>query len=507
MAFFEVLKPAPALNPRLGSLSIPGKPAIPTPNYIANTSRGVVPHLSQDNLEKHTDINGLYLGLEDFIEKAPSETPPVFNTPTCSSKQSSPLRRFIAARDAQPLVLGPRRVPALDSPGSNTNAGIQVHTSVGHRALSSAYYAAAAVKLAPDVVVGLADVMPGHPCPSLKRVEKMGDRTAAWMRDLVAAVRGIEGNGDDASGCGMANGNGNANADGTSASSSAKRGPAIFAPILPIEPEQQSFYLSDLTSSPKLSSHLSGLALYSSSSLACIPSPLSHLPRLSLANPATPAQLLHAISLGTDIFVLPLVDAATDAGMALVFEFPAPVPSADQLKGDEKGGEEEEEEEKEEEKKEKTQKRPLALNAWDPIYATSPSPPQSDCPCYTCTRHSLAYLQHLLRAKEMLAWVLLSLHNHAVVSRLFSNARSTLQSAEGSDAFEAERARFERAYEEELPLRTGQGPRVRGYMARSRGPGEARRNERAFVGVGVGGAGNPGEKRRVVGISGAECMG
>ncbi|KAK7509400.1 tRNA-guanine transglycosylase family protein [Phyllosticta citriasiana] len=443
MAFFEVLTPAPALNPRLGSLSIPGKPAIPTPNYIANTSRGVVPHLSQDNLEKHTEINGLYL------EKAPSETPPVFNTPTCSSKQSSPLRRFIAARDAQPLVLGPRRVPALDSPGSNTNAGIQVHTSVGHRALSSAYYAAAAVKLAPDVVVGLADVMPGHPCPSLKRVEKMGDRTAAWMRDLVAAVRGIEGNGDDANGSGMANGN----ANGPSASSSAKRGPAIFAPILPIEPEQQSFYLSDLTSSPKLSSHLSGLALYSSFSLASIPSPLSHLPRLSLANPATPAQLLHAISLGTDIFVLPLVDAATDAGMAFVFEFPAP-----------------------------TKKRPLALNAWDPAYATSLSPPQSDCPCYTCTRHSLAYLQHLLRAREMLAWVLLSLHNHAVVSRLFSNVRGTLESAEGSEAFETERARFERAYEEELPQRTGQGPRVRGYMARSRGPGEARRNERALKG-------------------------
>ncbi|KAK7516937.1 tRNA-guanine transglycosylase family protein [Phyllosticta citriasiana] len=481
MAFFEVLTPAPALNPRLGSLSIPGKPAIPTPNYIANTSRGVVPHLSQDNLEKHTEINGLYLGLEDFIEKAPSETPPVFNTPTCSSKQSSPLRRFIAALDAQPLVLGPRRVPALDSPGSNTNAGIQVHTSVGHRALSSAYYAAAAVKLAPDVVVGLADVMPGHPCPSLKRVEKMGDRTAAWMRDLVAAVRGIEGNGDDANGSGMANGN----ANGPSASSSAKRGPAIFAPILPIEPEQQSFYLSDLTSSPKLSSHLSGLALYSSFSLASIPSPLSHLPRLSLANPATPAQLLHAISLGTDIFVLPLVDAATDAGMAFVFEFPAPVPSPDQLKGDEKGGGKEE--------GEKTKKRPLALNAWDPAYATSLSPPQSDCPCYTCTRHSLAYLQHLLRAKEMLAWVLLSLHNHAVVSRLFSNVRSTLESAEGSEAFETERARFEGAYEEELPQRTGQGPRVRGYMARSRGPGEARRNERAFVGVGVGGRETQGE--------------
>ncbi|KAK8154118.1 tRNA-guanine(15) transglycosylase-like protein [Phyllosticta citribraziliensis] len=462
MAVFEVLKPGPVLSPRLGSLSLPGKSAIPTPHYIANTSRGVVPHLSQDNLEKHTNINGLYLGLEDFIEKAPQETPPVFSTP-CEKAQDSPLRRFIAVRDEQLLVLGPRRVPALDSPGSNTNAGIQIHTSVGHRALSSEYYASAAIKLCPDVVVGLGDVMPGHPNPSLKRVEKMGDRTARWMKDLVGAVSHASRNGGERNGSNTnGDGHADANTNGIDAPSSSSHSPAIFAPILPIEPEQQSYYLSDLTSSP-LFPQLSGLALYSPSSIASIPAKLSHLPRLSLSNPPTPAKLLHEIAQGVDLFTLPLADAATDAGMALLFSFPAPAHPPTP-----------------------PHKLPLALDAWSPAHATALTPPSPCCPaprCYTCRTHSLAYLAHLLSAKEMLAWVLLSIHNHHVLAHFFAGVRRVLAAPDGAAVFEEERRRFERVYEAELPVRTGTGPRVRGYMVRSRGPGEARRNERGGFAV------------------------
>ncbi|KAK8153985.1 tRNA-guanine transglycosylase family protein [Phyllosticta citrichinensis] len=465
MAAFEVLKPGPVLSPRLGSLSIPGKSAIPTPHYIANTSRGVVLHLSQDNLEKHTNINGLYLGLEDFIEKAPQETPPVFSTP-CEKRQDSPLRRFIAVRDEQLLVLGPRRVPALDSPGSNTNAGIQIHTSVGHRALSSEYYASAATKLRPDVVVGLADVMPGHPNPSLKRVEKMGDRTARWMKDLVGAVsQHASRNGSNT------NGDGHADANGVDAPSSSSHSPAVFAPILPIEPEQQSYYLSDLTSSP-LFPQLSGLALYSPSSIDSIPAKLSHLPRLSLSDPPTPAKLLHEIAQGVDLFTLPLADAATDAGMALLFSFPAPAhpPTSPCASSP-------------------PRKLPLALDAWSPTHATTLTPPSPCCPtptCYTCRTHSLAYLTHLLSAKEMLAWVLLSIHNHHVLAHFFAGVRRVLAAPGGSALFEEERRRFDSVYDGELPSRTGAGPRVRGHMVRSRGVGEGRRNARGFAGLGLG---------------------
>lgn len=50
---------------RLGQLTLQGRSPIPTPTFIATTSRGVIPHVSQDVLCKLTDIPAVYLGLED----------------------------------------------------------------------------------------------------------------------------------------------------------------------------------------------------------------------------------------------------------------------------------------------------------------------------------------------------------------------------------------------------------------------------------------------------------
>jgi queuine tRNA-ribosyltransferase subunit QTRTD1 len=60
------------LLPRLGRLSLPGRNAIETPHYLGLTSRGVVPHLSQDNFAQLSSITGVYAALEDcrFSAKA-----------------------------------------------------------------------------------------------------------------------------------------------------------------------------------------------------------------------------------------------------------------------------------------------------------------------------------------------------------------------------------------------------------------------------------------------------
>jgi queuine tRNA-ribosyltransferase len=50
---------------RVGSLAVKGRTPIATPHYVATTSRGVVPHLSHDNLLRHTKIRSMYFGLED----------------------------------------------------------------------------------------------------------------------------------------------------------------------------------------------------------------------------------------------------------------------------------------------------------------------------------------------------------------------------------------------------------------------------------------------------------
>lgn len=53
------------LRPRLGCLSMRGRKEIQTPCYFALSSRGVVPHITQDMMKDNLSISGLYTALED----------------------------------------------------------------------------------------------------------------------------------------------------------------------------------------------------------------------------------------------------------------------------------------------------------------------------------------------------------------------------------------------------------------------------------------------------------
>lgn len=52
-------------GPRLGRLSFQGRKTIDTPHYLALSSRGTIPHLSQDMVRDNTAIGSLYVALED----------------------------------------------------------------------------------------------------------------------------------------------------------------------------------------------------------------------------------------------------------------------------------------------------------------------------------------------------------------------------------------------------------------------------------------------------------
>lgn len=59
-------------GPRCGTLSFPNRAPIATPHYIALSSRGVVPHITQDTMRSSTSITGIYAALEDC---EPSHSP------------------------------------------------------------------------------------------------------------------------------------------------------------------------------------------------------------------------------------------------------------------------------------------------------------------------------------------------------------------------------------------------------------------------------------------------
>jgi queuine tRNA-ribosyltransferase len=164
-----------------------------------------------------------------------------------------------------------------------------------------------------------------------------------------------------------------------------------------------------------------------------------------------------------DIFTIPFIGHATDAGIALTFRFPRPLPD-DAVASNDTG----------------SSVVPLGIDMWIPTHATSLLPLSNSCTCYTCTSHHRAYIQHLLSAKEMLGWVLLQIHNHHILSEFFSSIRASIKMG----TFEADAEEFGRNYESELPEKSGKGPRVRGYHFKSEGPGEAKKNKAPWGNLG-----------------------
>ena len=59
-------------------------------------------------------------------------------------------------------------------------------------------------------------------------------------------------------------------------------------------------------------------------------------------------------------------------------------------------------------------------------YREDLTPLDADCPCYTCKTFSRAYLSHLLRAQELLAYTLLSIHNITELVRFTQRIRAAI---------------------------------------------------------------------------------
>ncbi|KAL2010578.1 hypothetical protein VTN00DRAFT_6385 [Thermoascus crustaceus] len=433
MACFTLLEPAPpVLAPRLGRLAVAGRKPLRTPHYVAITSRGTVPHVAHDVMRGHTSISSLYIGLEDFIERAPPyDVPPMYKLPTAAHE--SALRKFISMPEETILVMGPRRVPPIVCPVSNTANSIAILTSVGFRQLEAAHYIEAVQKLRPDIVVGLADLVLGQK-PGVKRREKMVDRTHAYTRDATGQLYG----------------------DWLDEEQRSKT--LYFAPVLPLENTQQLLYFDELED--ELRNYISGLSLYESASLSIIPESLGDLPRLSFSEPKTPQDVLREISLGADLITIPFIGAASDGGIALDFVFPAPPFREEEVSTSAS----------------KSTPKPLGMNMWSPSYSTDLSPLVEGCECYTCRKHHRAYIRHLLSAKEMLAWTLLQIHNYQTMDIFFDAVRESIQRG----TFEEDVRTFERTYAPALPEQTGQGPRLRGYQLPPSGPHEPKRNPRVY---------------------------
>lgn len=444
---FKVVKNAVEGGARAGRLALPKRQPADTPNFFGLTSRGVLPHITPDNLNKHTRLAGTYMALEDcklrfnsvvaeymadrsciVVETSQQRaTPAIYNI---TDKTRDALQAFTAMPSSVATVLGARRHPAVTAPMGNGKDHISISTSMGFRKLQNKAYAQAIDTLKPDIAIPLADLTFGYEeakqkIPTTKRQYRMVDRTEEWL----AQFFNILGVGEE-------------------------QKPAdthVFAPLLPVPYPIQWDYLNRLAQDHI--GRLSGLAVYDTDILPDLRdyAPLQSLPRLSLDFLVSPQEILRQVQLGIDIFTVPFINTASDAGIALSFSFPSS-PATEKV-------------------------MPLGINMWSEEHQVSLEPLREGCGCYACTKHHRAYLQHLLSAKEMLGWTLLQIHNHQVVSDFFTGIRKAIVTEPSN--FEENVQLFLRTYESELPKGTGQRPRARGYHFKSEG-GQPKINQPAW---------------------------
>ncbi|KAK5993234.1 Queuine tRNA-ribosyltransferase accessory subunit 2 [Cladobotryum mycophilum] len=436
MSSRKIFETSAGLTARLGRLSLPNRKLIETPTFIVATSRGVVPHLTPDNLKKYSSVNAVYMGLEDFIEKKDS---PVFQTPNGDARR---LHSFTALPSEVITVLGPRRCPAVTTPVGNTVKTISVFTSTGFRNVTVPEYASAIESLQPDIVLPMADLPHTSTTPVSKKLVRMVEHTEVWMDEFFKQLSPKE------------------RLDNP--------GISVFAPVLPVEYPIQWDYLRYL--SEDVREDISGLAVYSTNivpELINYPS-LIPLPKISMDLPKTPHDVLRQIALGIDICTLPFVNNVSDSGVALTFSFPAWANKGVQ---------------------------PLGINMWSPEHSTAVVPLAEGCQCYACTKHHRAYLQHLLNAKEMLGWNLLQIHNYNVINEFFKGIRESL--SKGPEQFENDRQKFLAMYEPSLPEGTGARPRARGYHFKSEA-NQDKINQPSWTDLDKSGGATPGESGTTV---------
>lgn len=68
-----------------------------------------------------------------------------------------------------------------------------------------------------------------------------------------------------------------------------------------------------------------------------------------------------------------------------------------------------------------------SVNIRNAMFKADFSPIDPECHCYTCSRHTRAYLRHLFQAKEILALQLATIHNLAFYLGLMRDARAAIQ--------------------------------------------------------------------------------
>lgn len=503
-AFSVSTTETPVFGPRIGQVTLRRDEhestipiSIPTPGIITATSRGVVPHLSWDNVARTQAIRWVNVPFHTFLERKPP-------LPTLVQSEH-PLHELLGFTPEKHLLSVSVRDPAESRElPPNGNAYVTVQCVRGVRQCTLDEWRTYATTISPDLIVALSDTPFTPPPYSQKRLTKSVERSHAWLVHLLTPasdrprpanvlVHMVGGAVEQAR---------TAFADGLLEEQWGKEGAAIAplrtldegvagyvfdlvplrtavhaalgeseersdaspAPHSPPPPKKQPLHVAAtkiaqaLVAEPEPMVSTTHLVPLLEASLASLP---AHKPRI-VNSARSPQEMLRLVrDVGVDLFDAHFAQRAADVGVSLDFVFPAPRqnvgtlghnlydgkyahdfnPLADAFSGAaQKGGDD----------------KPVcpcfscspmqptgsvSHSALDPVLppATGPDPPT--------TR---AYVHHLLHTHEMSAHTLLVAHNLAVLDVFLAGVRRSL-GEQGVGTFATEVDRFIEVYGDDDP--------------------------------------------------------
>jgi queuine tRNA-ribosyltransferase len=83
------------------------------------------------------------------------------------------------------------------------------------------------------------------------------------------------------------------------------------------------------------------------------------------------------------------------------------------------------------------------LNIFNSQFKSKDSPIDQDCDCYSCKNYSLAYIQHLFKSKELLAYRIASIHNLAYLFNLMKRMNNAIENSYFTEFFVSFLNRYE----------------------------------------------------------------
>ncbi|KAI0342561.1 tRNA-guanine transglycosylase [Trametopsis cervina] len=473
-------------GPRIGKLrfkrfSEPQPPDIPTPALITTTSRGIVPHLSQDHVKLTGAIQWAQVHFETFLE----QVPPV---PT-QQKSAHPLHKFLGYQPDKHIISLSLRDPSdgQEMP-PNTKDFVTCKCVRGVRKMTPSAWSAYILACKPDVVTALADIPPTSTLYSQKRIIKSLQRSTEWLADLLRSIQASRSQVRPSTLVSMVGGN-NARArrifaEGLVETLSGKDLEYV-KPLMCLD-EGVDGYICDLV---PLRMQLDTSIVeepsdseYSKDVPDLLKASLSPLPatKLRIAHSSrSPHEILLLIqAIGIDLFDARFAQDAANLGVALDFTFPTVRTSAEHAHNIRTDG-----------------KINLGHNLFSAMYAhdhsrlagsfigvassdeagKNSSPPV--CPCAACSPRTLlswtqnstvdarppiahdyqpsftrAYIHHLLHTHEMSSHTLLAMHNLSVMDAFFTGVRDVLSTPNGFASFDGEVARFCALYDESMAI-------------------------------------------------------